>query len=57
MAPAFDEMTLAGGANRPGYEALKHWLDGTPIDSEELAVPALEGRVLQVGRRSFVRLV
>src|SRR5436190_16996976 len=32
MAPAFDEMTLAGGANRPGYEALKHWLDGTPID-------------------------
>ena len=32
-------------------------LDGTPIDSEELAVPALEGRVLQVGRRSFVRLV
>ena len=32
-------------------------LDGTPIDGEELAVPALEGRVLQVGRRNFVRLV
>src|SRR6476646_11140737 len=32
MAPAFDEMTLADGANRPGYEGLKRWLDGTPID-------------------------
>jgi tyrosyl-tRNA synthetase len=32
-------------------------LDGTPIDGEELAVAGLQGRVLQVGRRSFVRLV
>ena len=32
MPPAFDEMTLADGASRPGYEGLKRWLDGTPID-------------------------
>jgi tyrosyl-tRNA synthetase len=32
-------------------------LDGTPIDGEELAVGGLQGRVLQVGRRNFVRLV
>src|SRR5689334_769212 len=32
MAAAFDEMTLAGGASRPGYDALKRWLAGTPID-------------------------
>src|SRR6185503_3766213 len=32
MAPAFDEMTLADGANRPGYEGLKRWLDGMSID-------------------------
>ena len=32
MAPAFDEMTLADGANRPGYEGLRRWLEGTPID-------------------------
>jgi tyrosyl-tRNA synthetase len=32
-------------------------LDGNPIDGEELAVAGLQGRVLQVGRRSFVRLV
>src|SRR4029079_5011229 len=32
MAPAFDEMTLADGASRPGYEGLRRWLDGTPVD-------------------------
>jgi tyrosyl-tRNA synthetase len=32
-------------------------LEGTPVDSEELGVATLEGRILQVGRRQFVRLV
>jgi tyrosyl-tRNA synthetase len=32
-------------------------LDGLPIKEEELDAASLEGRVLQVGRRSFVRLV
>jgi tyrosyl-tRNA synthetase len=31
-------------------------LDGTPINGDEIAVIALAGRVLQVGRRKFVRL-
>src|SRR3974377_1356823 len=32
MARAFDEMTSAAGASRPGYATVKRWLDATPID-------------------------
>jgi uncharacterized circularly permuted ATP-grasp superfamily protein len=32
MAAAFDEMTLAGGTSRPGYDALRRWLEGIPVD-------------------------
>ena len=32
-------------------------LDGAPVKGEELDAASLEGRVLQVGRRTFVRLV
>jgi tyrosyl-tRNA synthetase len=32
-------------------------LDGSPVEGEEWAADALEGRVLQVGRRNFVRIV
>src|SRR4029079_9961692 len=32
MPSAFDEMILADGHSRPGYELLKRWLDGIPPD-------------------------
>ena len=36
MTSAFDEMTLADGNARPGYEFLRTWLDSTPIDQLNL---------------------
>jgi uncharacterized circularly permuted ATP-grasp superfamily protein len=44
MARAFDEMTLAGGECRAGYEFVKAWLESTPPD--QLKIHQAEAELL-----------